>query len=136
MPEFALTKLEKTMPADQAAALADLARQISEGGRDRYESLRSIFGLRGDKWSILILLVLATGEMRHAALRRAVDSVLGFETISQRILTLKLRAFEQHGLIVRLASDDVPPKVGYRLTEKGKVLSQHVWRTIEAFRQS
>lgn len=131
-----MTKLDAPMPVDQAAALADLGRQISEGGRDRYESLRGIFGLLGDKWAILILLVLAAGEMRHAALRRAVDAVLGFEKISQRILTLKLRAFEQRGLVVRSVSDDVPPRVGYRLTEEGKLLSQHVWRIIDAFRQS
>lgn len=122
---------EDDMPQQQLASLEELGRQIKEAGHRRYELVRGIFGVVGDKWGIPILLVLATGRIRYSALRRTLDVLLGdtlpgHEHISQRILTLKLRKFEQLGLIVRRVSGDVPPKVDYALTDMGQELNHHV----------
>lgn len=107
----------------QAAALDLLANEISKGGKYRYDQIRNVFGLLGDKWSILILLVLLTGRMRHATLGRTLNRIAPQDNISQRILTLKLRKFEQQKLVERQVSDDVPARVDYGLTDAGRELT-------------
>jgi DNA-binding HxlR family transcriptional regulator len=127
-----LSCFDDSLPARQSARLAALADQVQAGGKDRYESLRITFGLLGDKWSIIILLILATGELRHATLRRALDEVLRFERISQRMLTLRLRSFEDNAIVERQVSGDVPPRVTYQLTDKGQRIAREVSRMIGA----
>lgn len=100
-------------------ALAALARQMEAEGRARDDPIRAIFGLLGDRWSMLILLTLGTGEWRHATLRRIVGTLSIEGAISQRMLTLKLRTMEQNGLVARTVSNEVPPRVSYRLTGLG-----------------
>jgi DNA-binding HxlR family transcriptional regulator len=39
------------------------------------------------------------------------------------VLTLKLRALERDGFVVRLVTDHVPPRVSYRLTALGRDLA-------------
>ncbi len=105
--------------ADAWAALAMLAERMEAEGRGRDDPIRAIFGLLGDRWSMLILLTLGTGEWRHAQLRRIVGTLSIEGAISQRMLTLKLRTMEQDGLVCRTVGDDVPPRVSYRLTYLG-----------------
>lgn len=70
--------------------------------------------LIGGKWKGVILFHLLQDEvMRFNALQRAVGGV------TQRMLTKQLRELEAHGLIERKVYPVVPPKVEYRLTEKG-----------------
>lgn len=88
-------------------------------------------GLLGDRWSTLILLVLATGEWRHAELRRVLAQLSAEQAISQRVLTLKLRALERDGFVARAVSADVPPRVSYRLTELGSALHGQARRMID-----
>ncbi|MBA4354588.1 MAG: transcriptional regulator [Novosphingobium sp.] len=88
-------------------------------GKDRDDPAREVMGLLGDRWSTLILLVLATGQWRHADLRRTLAQLSAEQAISQRVLTLKLRTLERDGFVVRAISDDVPPKVAYSLTALG-----------------
>jgi DNA-binding HxlR family transcriptional regulator len=76
----------------------------------------------GDRWTTLILLVLGEGEMRHADLKRVVAQLSSEQAISQRVLTLKLRALERYGFVLRSVSADVPPKVAYRLSGLGEDL--------------
>lgn len=110
--------------ADEAlrTGLQALAADMVRGGIGRDEPVREIFGLLGDRWSTLILLVLATGRYRHAALRRTINFLGQEDSISQRMLTLKLRALERDGLIERRTSHDVPPRVDYALTSLGHEL--------------
>ena len=109
------------MPNDRASAeaIAALQREMDRHGRGRDEPVRSISAFVGDRWSALILLVLETGTWRHAELRRTLCKISFEGAISQRILTLKLRAFERDGLVLREATGDVPPKVSYTLTPTG-----------------
>jgi len=106
----------------QRSGLASLAAEMAEHGTSREAPVREVMGLLGDRWSTLILLVLAIGEWRHAELRRALARLSAEQAISQRVLTLKLRTLERDGFVLRSVTDDVPPKVSYGLSTLGKAL--------------
>ena len=74
----------------------------------------------GDKWSVLIVMILATGPHRFNELKRQIDG------ISQRMLTLTLRGLERDGLVSRSVEPTIPPKVTYALTELGHSLKEPV----------
>lgn len=112
-------------------ALAALAQEMARHGTARDAPVREIMGLLGDRWSTLILLVLATGELRHAELRRILASLSAEQAISQRVLTLKLRTLERCGLARRRVSGEVPPKVSYALTALGEELHREARRMID-----
>jgi DNA-binding HxlR family transcriptional regulator len=86
----------------------------------RCRSITPILSRIGDKWSILIVMMLAHGPQRFNELKRLVDG------ISQRMLTLNLRGLEREGLISRKIFPTIPPKVEYALTDLGKSLCMHV----------
>lgn len=71
----------------------------------------------GGKWTPLILFHLRDQPRRFNALRRLLPDV------TQRMLTLQLRTLEGHGVVSRTVFDTVPPKVEYRLTERGRTLA-------------
>ncbi len=70
----------------------------------------------GDKWTVLVVSVLAGGSRRFSEIRRALGS------ISQRMLTLTLRGLERDGLVTRTVTPSIPPRVDYELTELGRSL--------------
>jgi DNA-binding HxlR family transcriptional regulator len=70
----------------------------------------------GDKWSILIVMTLASGPRRFNELKRQIGG------ISQRMLTLALRGLERDGLVSRSVTPTIPPRVDYALTELGMSL--------------
>jgi len=70
--------------------------------------------LIGDKWSLLILFILADGNMRFNALLR------GVEGISQKILSATLRELERDGYVRREVINSSPPCVEYSLTGMGR----------------
>lgn len=70
----------------------------------------------GDKWSVLVVMLLRDGPRRFNELRR------GITGISQRMLTLTLRGLERDGLVTRTVFPTVPPRVDYELTELGHSL--------------
>lgn len=70
----------------------------------------------GDKWSVLVVVMLGDGPKRFNELRRAIA------TISQRMLTLTLRGLERDGLVTRTVFATIPPRVDYELTELGRSL--------------
>src|SRR5258708_7923125 len=74
----------------------------------------------GDKWTVLVVSTLGDGPMRFNELRRALGS------ISQRMLTLTLRALERDGLATRTVFPTVPPRVDYELTRLGRSLLEPV----------
>jgi DNA-binding HxlR family transcriptional regulator len=69
-----------------------------------------------DKWTALIIQVLANGTRRYAALQREIGG------ISQKMLTQTLRSLERDGLVLRKVHPVVPPKVEYSLTRLGRTL--------------
>ena len=78
--------------------------------------LRNILDRIADKWSLLVIYVLADGVHRFTQLRREIDG------ISQRMLTLTLRQLEREGLVRRTVFAVVPPRVDYELTPLGSTL--------------
>ena len=74
----------------------------------------------GDKWTVLVVAELGNGAKRFNEIRRALGS------ISQRMLTLTLRALERDGLVVRTVFPTIPPRVEYELTRLGRSLLEPV----------
>jgi DNA-binding HxlR family transcriptional regulator len=74
----------------------------------------------GDKWTVLVVNTLGRGPQRFNELRRAIGS------ISQRMLTLTLRALERDGLVTRTVFPTVPPRVDYELTKLGRSLLEPI----------
>ena len=74
----------------------------------------------GDKWTVLVVSTLGDGPKRFNELRKALGS------ISQRMLTLTLRALERDGLVTRTVFPTIPPKVQYELTPLGGSLLEPV----------
>jgi DNA-binding HxlR family transcriptional regulator len=70
----------------------------------------------GEKWSVLIIIMLAERSRRFSELKRAIGGV------SQRMLTLSLRGLERDGLVKRTVFPVVPPRVEYELTPLGQSL--------------
>lgn len=70
----------------------------------------------GEKWSVLIIIMLAQRPRRFSELKRAIGGV------SQRMLTLSLRGLERDGLVKRTVFPVVPPRVEYELTPLGRSL--------------
>jgi len=68
------------------------------------------------KWTLLLVRDLADGRSRFCELER---SLLG---ISPRTLSLRLRALEEEGIVERHTFPEVPPRVEYALTRKGRAL--------------
>src|SRR5579864_7858092 len=74
----------------------------------------------GDKWTVLVVTTLGDGPKRFNELRKALGS------ISQRMLTLTLRALERDGLVTRTVFPTIPPRVDYELTRLGRSLLEPV----------
>ncbi|MDB5460532.1 MAG: HxlR family transcriptional regulator [Caulobacteraceae bacterium] len=70
----------------------------------------------GDKWSVLIVMLLGGGPRRFNEIKRMVDG------ISQRMLTLTLKGLERDGMVTRTVTPTVPPRVDYELTPLGRAL--------------
>jgi DNA-binding HxlR family transcriptional regulator len=75
--------------------------------------VRDIVQRIGDKWSVLIIVVLTQQPRRFGQLRRAIPD------ISQRMLTQTLRNLQREGLLERRVFPTNPPSVEYRLTALG-----------------
>lgn len=78
--------------------------------------LRDVLDRVGDKWSVLVVVLLRDGKLRFSDLRRSVEG------ISQRMLTHTLRQLERDGLVGRTVYPSVPVRVEYELTALGRTL--------------
>jgi DNA-binding HxlR family transcriptional regulator len=68
------------------------------------------------KWTLLLIRDLSDGPCRFCELERSLEG------ISPRTLSLRLRALEEQGVLVRRTYPEVPPRVEYALTDKGRAL--------------
>ncbi|WP_083887044.1 winged helix-turn-helix transcriptional regulator [Nodosilinea nodulosa] len=68
----------------------------------------------GSKWAILILQELFQGS------RRTNEFLAALPGISTKTLTARLRELESYGLVKRTVFPEVPPRVEYSLTAKGR----------------
>ncbi len=74
----------------------------------------------GDKWTVLVVSLMGSGPKRFSEIKRSVSG------ISQRMLTLTLRALERDGLVTRTVYPTNPPRVEYGLTTLGRSLLEPV----------
>ncbi|TDC81756.1 helix-turn-helix domain-containing protein [Actinomadura sp. 7K507] len=100
VPSVLAHGLPRPVPADELAAcpVGDVFRRV------------------GDKWSMLLVILLGTRPHRYNELHRAIEG------ISQRMLTRTLRSLEADGLVRREVHPTVPPSVEYSLTPLGRTL--------------
>jgi DNA-binding HxlR family transcriptional regulator len=68
------------------------------------------------KWTLLVVRELDEGRSRFCELERSLTG------ISPRTLSLRLRELEQEGIVERQQLPELPPRVEYALTDKGRAL--------------
>lgn len=88
--------------------------------------IREVLDRIGDKWSVLVISTLGPAPLRYSDLQASIPG------ISQRMLTVTLKALERDGLLTRTAYPEVPPRVVYALTDLARslldaVLSLATW---------
>ena len=75
------------------------------------------YGLKifGGKWNARVICVLANrGILRYSEIRKEMSN------ITDAVLTLTLKELMYHGMIERKSYDEIPMRVEYRLSEKGR----------------
>lgn len=70
----------------------------------------------GNKWTALILRDLFSGPKRFCELEKSVGN------INPRTLSQRLDDLESHGIITKKSFNEVPPRIDYTLTDKGRDL--------------
>ena len=95
-------------------------RRVVLGEGDLFNSdcaTRLVLDRIGDKWTVLVVLLLSDGPMRFSGLRTQLGAV------APKVLTQTLRRMERDGLVTREIFAEVPPRVEYTLTELGRSLT-------------
>lgn len=88
---------------------------------DDFCPVRDILSRLSSKWAILVLLTLdANKVMRYNDIQKSIGD------ISQRMLAITLHHLLSDGLIDRIIYPQVPPRVEYKLTERGISLIPYV----------
>ena len=95
--------------------------QLPDTASEDCQALGSILARVGDKWTVLIVVLLGDGPKRFNEIKRIVGG------ISQRMLTFTLRGLERDGLVTRTVFPTTPPRVEYELTKLGSTL----WKAVE-----
>jgi DNA-binding HxlR family transcriptional regulator len=102
--------------------LVSLPRKERERARledfEMIERTRAALALLEAKWSVDIIILLASGMHRHA---RLVDNIPG---LSKKVLTSTLRKLEQDGIVTRQVYAESPVRVEYTLTPLGWQLTE------------
>lgn len=97
--------------------------QLSAGDGDVYDPqcpTRLVLDRVGDKWTVLVVLLLRDGPLRFGELRERMGG------IAPKVLTQTLRVLERDGLLIRTVYPQIPPKVTYELTDLGHSLREPV----------
>lgn len=113
-----------TTPTTQSsvAQLVRLPRPDRQRARledfEMIERTSATLDLLDSKWSVAVIILLASGMHRHA---RLVDNIPG---LSKKVLTSTLRRLEQHGVVARHVYPEIPVRIEYRLTPLGWKLTE------------
>src|SRR3981189_2429571 len=95
--------------------------QLPDTASEDCRALSSILARVGDKWSVLIVVLLGDGPKRFNEIKRMVGG------ITQRMLTFTLRGLERAGRVPRTVFPTTPQRVDYELTKLGSSL----WKAVE-----
>ncbi len=79
--------------------------------------LEKTLSVIGNKWTVLIIRDLLLGTKRFGEL------IKSLEGISPRTLSLRMQELVKDGVINKKIYPEVPPKVEYSLTDKGRALA-------------
>lgn len=79
-------------------------------------AMQRSMGILGTRWKPIIIYTLRDRKARFGQL----DALI--ENISRKVLTSSLKELEEDGIILREEFKELPPRVEYALTEKGKAL--------------
>lgn len=91
-----------------------MTTELPDRASEDCRAISSVLARVGDKWSVLIIVLLGDGPKRFNEIKRMVGG------ISQRMLTLTLRGLDRDGLVTRTVFPTVPPRVDYELTSLGR----------------
>jgi DNA-binding HxlR family transcriptional regulator len=87
--------------------------------------VRNVIDRLGDKWSVLVLMLLEESKVLRF------NEIFGYiQTISQKMLAVTLKSLEADGLVKRTVYPQIPPKVEYELTERGRSLLPHLHQLV------
>lgn len=87
--------------------------------------VRNVIDKLGDKWSVLVLMLLEESKVLRF------NEMFGYiQTISQKMLAVTLKSLEADGLVKRTVYPQIPPKVEYELTERGRSLLPHLHQLV------
>lgn len=78
--------------------------------------IREVLDRIGDKWTVLAMTTLGDRSLRYSDLQASIPG------ISQRMLTVTVKALERDGLVVRQAYAEMPQRVEYQVTDLGRSL--------------
>jgi DNA-binding HxlR family transcriptional regulator len=94
---------------------------LNKFGDEEHCPVRNVVDRINDKWSVLILMLLEEGKVLRF------NEICGYiNTISQKMLSVTLKVLEADGLVKRTVYPEIPPKVEYELTPRGKSLLPHL----------
>jgi len=97
--------------------IIDEEEYIFKIGKNEYHcALDVTMSFIGGKWKTVVLWYLINGKKRFGELKKRIPS------ITEKMLSIQLKALEADGLIKRKVYPQVPPKVEYSLTPEGKTL--------------
>ena len=85
-------------------------------GRDYHCALDITSSFIGGKWKTVVLWYLRKDKKRFKELKDLIPD------ITDKMLSIQLRALEEDGLVKRTIYPEVPPRVEYELTKEGKTL--------------
>jgi DNA-binding HxlR family transcriptional regulator len=98
-----------------------MTTRLPDPNTENCRAVSSILARVGDKWTVLIVVLLGDGPKRFNEIKRMVAG------ISQRMLTFTLRGLERDGLVTRTVFPTTPQRVDYELTKLGSTL----WEAVE-----
>jgi DNA-binding HxlR family transcriptional regulator len=94
---------------------------LSKFGDPEQCPVRNVVDRINDKWSVLVLMLLEEGKVLRF------NEICGYiKTISQKMLSVTLKSLQADGLVKRTVYPEIPPKVEYELTTRGKSLLPHL----------
>ena len=97
-----------------------LSRYFPEGVLPAACPSRVVLNHVTSKWGVLVLVSLAETTLRWSELRRRVQGV------SEKMLAQTLRTLEADGFVHRDAQPEIPPRVDYSLTGRGRELADRL----------
>ena len=103
--------------------MAQAAKKLQGAHAHHDCEFRDMLSRIGDKWSLLVILILEGMPQKRGRFSDLKRSIPG---ISQRMLTATVRNLERDGMLTRHVYAEVPPRVEYELTTLGRGLMDPV----------